>query len=152
MIPTNLLAFQDHLKLKTAEGKRYIFDQIRCKWLVLLPEEMVRQLMIVYLIENKLYNRNRIGIEHGFVVNQLYRRYDLLVYDEQVQPFLLIECKAPRIKICQDTIDQAAAYNLQFKAPYLCVTNGIETYCWKLDHETKQFQSLNDFPVLPRPQ
>ena len=146
MIKTDLLAYQEQLKLKTAEGKRFIFDQIRCKWLVFLPEEMVRQLMILYLLEDKKYNKNRIGIENGLTVNQLSRRYDLLVFDEQVQPLLLIECKAPRVKICQDTIDQAAAYNLQLKAPFLSVTNGIDTHCWELNHSTKQYQSLDAFP------
>lgn len=146
MIEIDLLAKQDDLRVKTEDGKRYLFDPIRKKWLVIQPEELVRQLMILYLIEELHYNKNRINIEMGLQVNDLQRRCDILVYDDHMSPFLLVECKAPDVNITQSTFRQIAAYNLPLKVPYMLVTNGRVNYCCRMDYEKEEFNFVNSIP------
>lgn len=146
MIEIDLLAKQDDLRVKTEDGKRYLFDPIRKKWLVIQPEELVRQLMILYLIEELHYNKNRINIEMGLQVNDLQKRCDILVYDDHMSPFLLVECKAPDVNINQSTFRQIAAYNLPLKVPYLLVTNGRVNYCCRMDYEKEEFNFVNRIP------
>ncbi|MEM8909814.1 MAG: type I restriction enzyme HsdR N-terminal domain-containing protein, partial [Bacteroidota bacterium] len=146
MIPLDLLQFQDRLQIKTQEQKRWILDAIRKKWLVLTPEELVRQLLVCYLVEEKAYNKNRIALEKSLRVNGLLRRWDALVYNEQTHAALLIECKAPRVPVSQHTFEQIARYNLAVKVPFLLVTNGLQTYCCKIDHAQQSFQFLAEIP------
>lgn len=145
-IELSLMRFQSLLKVKRERDKRYIFDLIRKKWLVLQPEELVRQLVIFYLLEEKQYNRNRINLERGLKVNNLSKRFDLLVYDMNVRPYLLVECKAPQVPITQDVFQQAAWYNMELRVPYLMVTNGIEAYCCALDYENHSYEYLEAVP------
>ena len=145
-IELGLMRFRDLLKVKREKGKRYIFDPIRKKWLVLLPEELVRQLVIHYLLEEKRYNRNRINLERGLKVNSLQKRFDLLVYDMGVKPFLLVECKAPQVQITDAAFQQAAVYNMELKVQYLLVTNGIESYCCALNYENHSYEYLEAVP------
>jgi len=147
MISLNLLAYQNQLKTKKQDNKKFIFDPIRKKYLVLQPEELVRQLLILYLIQEKKISKNRIGIEKSLKVNHLNRRLDILIYDKDVQPFMLIECKAPAVKISQSTFEQIARYNLPLRVPYLMVTNGMHTYCCKMDYEKESFEFLEELPV-----
>lgn len=147
MISLDLLAFQKQLKTKTQDNKKFIFDSIRKKYLVLQPEELVRQLLILYFIHEKKISRNRIGIEKSLKVNHLNRRLDMLIYDKDVQPYILIECKAPNVKITQSTFEQIARYNLPLQVPYLLVTNGMHTYCCKMDYEKESFEFLEELPV-----
>lgn len=147
LLSIDLLRYQNRLRLRQQEGKRWLFDEVRKKWLVLQPEELVRQLTVHYLLEEKGYNRNRISTERGLNVNTLNRRFDLLVYDMQMQPFLLIECKAPEVPLKQATFDQIAVYNSQLNVPYLMITNGIDTYCYRINHERKQLSFLNTVPL-----
>ena len=123
----DFLQFQPDLKVKKEAKQRFIFCVIRKKYLVLQPEELVRQLTIQYLIMNRAYNRNSIHVERGLTVNGLYRRTDIIVYDENIEPYLLVECKRPKVKITQAVFDQIARYNLTLKVKYLLVTNGIDT-------------------------
>ena len=108
--PLNIdfLRFRDQLKVRRQDGKTWLFDPIRQKYLQLLPEELVRQLVLLYLLEERGYNRNRISIEKGLKVNELSKRCDILVYDPEVRPFLLVECKAPEVPLSQDTFEQIA--------------------------------------------
>ncbi len=145
-IELSLMRFQSLLKVKRERDKRYIFDPIRKKWLVLQPEELVRQLVIFYLLEEKQYNRNRINLERGLKVNNLSKRFDLLVYDTNVRPYLLVECKAPQVPITRDVFQQAAWYNMELRVPYLMVTNGIEAYCCALDYENHSYEYLEAVP------
>lgn len=139
--------FQDRLKLKQVNGKRFVWDFIRSKWLVLQPEEMVRQLLIHYLLEDLGINKNKIAIEKGLTVNTLQKRCDILIYDKVFSPLLLIECKAPAIKLNQSVFEQIAQYNLALKVPYLLVSNGPQAYCCAIDFEQKDFQFLDTIPV-----
>ena len=142
----NLLQFKDELLLKTENNKRFIRDVIRNKWLMLQPEELVRQLMIHYLLHEKNYNKNRIGIENGIQVNNQSRRYDLLVYNTNFQPSVLIECKAPYVKINEEAFYQAVWYNASLKVNYLVVTNGIQTMPFKVNYQTQQFDKVLSLP------
>ncbi len=145
MIDINLHSYKDQLKLKNEKGAVYIFDIIRKKNLVLQPEELVRQLLIHFLI-SKGYPKEKIQVEKGFNINGMYRRFDIIVYNSVFEPFLLVECKSHTTKIDQSTFDQIAIYNLAVKAPYLLVCNGLRTYCCKLDFETKKVEHLAYIP------
>ncbi len=145
-IDLQLLQYQHLLQLKTESGRRLIFDTVRRKWVVLQPEETVRQLVIIYLLQDKQYNKNRIAVERGLRVNGLYKRCDILVYDRQMRPFMLIECKAPDIPITQATFRQIANYNLPLQVPFLMVTNGPISYCCKMRYEQESFEFLEDIP------
>lgn len=147
MIEIDLLARQDQLKVKTEAGNRLLFDPIRKKWLIIQPEELVRQLMILYLIEEKHYNKNRINIEMSLQVNKLQKRCDVLVYDNEMEPFLLIECKAPSVNVNQATFRQIANYNLPLRVPYLLVTNGVVNYCCRMNYEEESYEFVNEIPV-----
>ena len=146
MISLDLLAYQSKLKTKKVGNKKYLFDPIRKKYLVLQPEELVRQLLIIYFLEEKKTSKNRIGIEKSLKVNTLNRRLDILIYDKEVNPHILIECKAPTVKINQSTFEQIARYNLPLRVPYLLVTNGMTTYCCKMDYENETFEFLDEIP------
>ncbi len=144
-----LLDWTDRLTLRdVVPGKRQVFDTIRQKWLVLQPEELVRQLLVHYLIEAKQYNKNRIALERGLLVNKQQRRCDILVYDKQMAPYLLIECKAPYVKINEAAFRQIALYNLHFQVPYLLVSNGQQSYCCSLDYTAHSFTFLTEVPVF----
>ncbi len=145
-IELGLMRFKESLKVKREKEKRYIFDPVRKKWLALQPEELVRQLVIHYLLEGKQYNPNRINLERGLKVNTLSKRFDLLVYDMEVKPFLLVECKAPAVPITQNVFQQAAWYNMELRVQYLMVTNGIETYCCAMDYENHSYTYLEAVP------
>ncbi|MFM9952172.1 MAG: type I restriction enzyme HsdR N-terminal domain-containing protein, partial [Saprospiraceae bacterium] len=106
----SLMRFKHLLQLRQSAEGAAIYDPIRKKWLVLQPEEMVRQLAVSYLLEEKRYNKNRIKIEKSLRVNTLSKRCDVLVYDPDMRPFLLVECKAPQVKISEATFRQLAAY------------------------------------------
>lgn len=143
-----LSSYAEQLRLKTEGGKRFLWDVIRSKWLVLQPEEMVRQLLLLYLQEQGV-SKNRVAVEHGLVVNGLRKRCDILVYDPAMAPWLLVECKAPQVRISQATFRQTAAYNLPLRVPYLLVCNGPEAYCCQLDWEQEQFTFLAALPHYP---
>ncbi len=146
MIELDLLQFQDRLEIKEEANKRFIFDPIRKKHLVLTPEELVRQLLICYLVEEKGYSKNRIALEKSLKVNGMPRRWDILIYDEQTNPILLVECKAPKVKVNQSTFEQVARYNLSLKVPFLLVSNGLNTYCCQIDFKEQSFHFLQEIP------
>jgi len=134
------------IKIKEEEGVKYIFDSIRKKYLVLQPEEWVRQNFIQYLVNEKKYASSLIAIEKGLKLNELNKRADIVIYNNQAEPIVLVECKAPKIKINQDVFEQIARYNMVFKVPYLVVTNGLEHYCAKVDFTTNSFEFLEEVP------
>ena len=133
------------IKLKEEGGINYIFDAIRKKYLVLQPEEWVRQNFIQFLINDKGYKASLIEIEKGLKINELQKRADILIHKD-AQPIVLIECKAPTIKINQEVFEQVARYNQVFKVPYLMVTNGLKHYCAKIDFEQNSFEFLENIP------
>ncbi len=142
-IDLQLHRFQNQLKIKNKASKRYIWDVIRSKWLVLQPEEMVRQLLVHYLMEDLGVNKNRIAIEKGLVFNTLQRRSDVIIYDQNLTPSLLIECKAPAVRLNQAVFEQIARYNMTLKVPYILVCNGPDAYCCKINFEKQSFEFLD---------
>lgn len=148
-LPINLLQYKAAIKTKRQEGTTYIFDEVRRKWLVLQPEEFVRQLMVYYLINEKEYNKNRFSLERGIAVNTEKKRFDALVYDLNMKPFLLIECKAPQVKITEDTFEQIQAYNYSVGAQFLLVSNGIQNFAFRVDRKKEGGQFILDIPLYP---
>ena len=149
MIELNLLDLREHLQFRTVEGKRYVFDAVRRKWLAAGPEELVRQLLVHYLLLYKGYGKGRIGIEKGLKINDLERRCDVVIYDADLQPFLLIECKAPKVTLDDAVFRQIAQYNMPLQVPYLAVTNGIVTYCCAMDYRQRSYSFLTEIPAQP---
>lgn len=138
-----LLSCKNLLKLK--EGK--VFDILRKKWIVLTPEELVRQLSLTYLIENFNISKNRFKVEKGITVNDLHKRYDYVLYDKGQKPMVLVECKSFKIKLNQKVIEQASRYNLLLKAPYIWITNGEDHLFFEINHQnksTRQISSLEE--------
>ncbi len=133
MITLNLPKYQ--LKTKIENGKQLIFDDIRKKFLVLTPEEWVRQNFIKYLIHDKSFPASLMNVEGGLNLNGNRFRADLLIYNKQAEPLVLVEFKAPHVNITQDSFDQIARYNIIYKVPYLIVSNGLKHYFCKVDYE-----------------
>jgi hypothetical protein len=147
MIDLDLMQYKSELKFKSVDGQTILFDPIRKKWLVLQPEELVRQLLLVYLIEEKGYTKNRINVEKEIKVNRMQKRCDILIFDSDTEPFLLVECKAPNVPVSQDVFKQIAWYNMALRVKYLLVSNGMQTYCCSMDYEEESFKFLEDIPV-----
>jgi len=126
--------------------KTYIFDEIRKKFLLLTPEEWVRQNFIRYLTGEKGFPPALMVIERGLKVNQNPFRADLLVCDRTGAPLLVVEFKAPGVKITQAAFDQIARYNMQFKVPYLIVSNGLNHFCCKIDFMSESYAFLKEIP------
>src|SRR4051812_7298038 len=135
MIALNLPEFE--YKIREIEGKLYIFDVLRRKYVFLTPEEWVRQHFVHLLINEYQYPKSLLKNEGGLTYNRLTKRTDIVVYDREGKPFMVIECKGANIPISQSTFEQAAQYNHTLKAPYLTVTNGLQYYCVAIDHTKK---------------
>lgn len=133
-------------KSKEIDGKTYIFDAIRKKYLVLTPEEWVRQHFINLLTTHYGYSKSLLRLEGGLKYNRLQKRTDIIIFDNLGQPYLLVECKAADVAINRAVIEQASRYNLTLKCPFVVVTNGISTFCFKVDVETGKYEQLNDLP------
>lgn len=131
-------------KLREVDNHVEIWDVVRRKWYVLLPEEWVRQHVLHWLI-TKDYPKALIAVEMGIRVNHLSKRCDVVCYHSGA-PLLIIECKAPEVPINQKTFDQAARYNLTLQVPYLMVTNGLQHYYAIVNHKEKRYDFLKELP------
>ena len=123
-----------------------IFDEIRKKFILLTPEEWVRQHVVQFLLQDKKYPKSYINVEKLIKINDLSKRYDVVVFQPNGEIFLLIECKAPEVPISQQTFDQIARYNLVLKAKYLMVTNGLNHYFCQMDFENEKYVFLKELP------
>ncbi len=133
-------------QFKKKDNKLYIFDIIRKKHYQLTPEEWVRQHVLHYLIIQKKYPSNLIAVEKQLLINQTKRRFDIVVFNRQMQPYILVECKAPSIAITQSVFDQANQYNWLLRAPYLFLTNGKKHYICQIDFEKNTYKFLSELP------
>ncbi|WP_299123403.1 type I restriction enzyme HsdR N-terminal domain-containing protein [uncultured Tenacibaculum sp.] len=133
-------------KTKSNENKMLIFDNLRKKYVVLTPEEWVRQHFVEYLVREKNYPVSLIAIEKQLTINNRKKRTDILIFNSNGKPNIIVECKAPSVKITQDTFDQIARYNLKLDADYLVITNGLEHYYCSLDKENETYVFLRDIP------
>ena len=135
-----------NFRFKNSENKVSIFDVIRKKFIILTPEEWVRQHTIHYLLHEKNYPNSLINVEKLIKINTITKRYDVVIFKPNGELFLLIECKAPQVKINQDTFDQIARYNLKLQAQYLMVTNGLNHYFCQMDFEKQAYVFLEQLP------
>ena len=133
-------------RLKNSENNTHIFDVIRKKFVVLQPEEWVRQHCIHFLTNEKKYPISLINVEKVVHINGLNKRYDVVVYNPDGSIHLIIECKAPKVKISQPAFDQIARYNLALKASFLMVNNGLNHYFCTMDHRLGAYNFLEDLP------
>lgn len=133
-------------KLIEKEGTTYIFDGFRKKNLVLTPEEWVRQHFIQFLINQKQFPKALIQVEGGLTLNQLQKRTDIVVFNRAGEKIMVIECKAPSVKIKQAVFDQAARYNSVHKTKWLVVTNGLQHFFAEINHLEKKFKFVENLP------
>jgi predicted type IV restriction endonuclease len=132
--------------LRKEQGKVFIFDLIRKKYIVLTPEEWVRQHLLHYLISHLQYPKSLFRVEGGLLYNQRQKRSDILVFDRGGKPWMLIECKSPAIKLNQKAFNQVAVYNMTIGARYLAVSNGMVHFCCEAVTPGQAPAYLNDFP------
>jgi hypothetical protein len=143
----NLPSFDPNLIKK--EGKLWIVDSIRKKSLILTPEEWVRQHWINFLINHLKYPRGLIALEKGMKYNQLQKRTDLVTLDRVGKPYLLIECKAPEVRISQKTMEQASVYHQEIKSEFLILSNGLEHIFLWYKSEENRFVQIKSCPSAP---
>jgi len=136
-------------KLKKAEGKVWIFDGIRKRYMVLTPEEWVRQHFVHYLVSHKKYPRSLIRVEGGLMYNELQKRTDIVVYNRLGEPWMIVECKSPTLVVSGSAVSQAAVYNSTLKAEYICVTNGLVHVCAQIDWTEKTSRQVPEIPSFP---
>lgn len=139
----NLLVHEDKIKKRVDEGKVRVFDPVRRKFLVATPEEWVRQLFISFLVNEKNIPLSKIAVEKQLLINNMQKRFDIVVYGDDFSPLTIIECKSPKISISDDTFRQASLYNLELRAPFLIVTNGMATYHCAIDFASRSFRFLS---------
>ncbi|WP_405201729.1 type I restriction enzyme HsdR N-terminal domain-containing protein [Dokdonia sp. LLG6352-1] len=133
-------------RLKNSENKPYIFDLIRKKFLVLTPEEWVRQHVLQWLTNDKGYPISLINVEKEICVGNTRKRYDIVVFKPDGSLYIIVECKAPKVQITQATFDQIARYNLELQADLLMVTNGLSHYYCKVDSVAERYDFLRELP------
>ena len=124
-----------------------ILDPVRRRYVKCTPEEWVRQNFIQYLVNEGKYPSGLLGIEVMHIFNKLKRRVDILVHNRSGEPVMIVECKAPEVKLDEKVFEQIATYNLRFKVPYLVVTNGDHHYACKLDHKEMSIEYLLVIPL-----
>lgn len=137
-------------RTKSSENKTLIFDILRKKFVVLNPEEWVRQHMIHWLIYHKKYPPSLINVEKQLEVNRLKKRYDIVVFNSDGSVEILVECKSYTIPVTQDVFDQIARYNLPIQATFLIVTNGMEHYYCQMDSVAEKYTFLPQIPDFSR--
>ncbi len=123
-----------------------IFDPLRRKYVILSPEEWVRQNLLAYLIRHKNIPEGYIQVEGSIQVGNLKKRCDIIVYNKNHCPVLLVECKETKTSISQKTFDQICRYNIALQVPYLLITNGIEHYCFSINIEEQGYNFLDYIP------
>ena len=135
-------------RIQQQDEKKLIFDEIRKKFVALTPEEWVRQNFIMYLVEEKKYPVSLIAIETGLKLNRNHFRADMLLYHRTGKPLMVVEFKAPSVKIMQHTFDQITRYNMTFQVPYLIVSNGMDHYCCRIDLKEQSYSFLKEIPAF----
>lgn len=137
-------------RFKNNQNKIAVFDDLRKKFVILTPEEWVRQHCVKFLQDEKKYPLSLINVEKQLKIGDLTKRYDIVVFQSTGEIRIIVECKAPSVKITQDTFDQIARYNLSLDADYLMVTNGLQHYFCRMDYNNKNYVFLKDLPEYTR--
>jgi hypothetical protein len=144
MVKLNLPPF--NFELKHDQDKILIFDLLRKRYVVLTPEEWVRQHFTNYLITHLNYPRALIKVEGGLLFNKLQKRSDIVVFNREGSPWMVIECKAPDLKLSHRTVHQASIYNHSLKAKYLVITNGLSHICCEIDWINSKTMVMDSMP------
>jgi hypothetical protein len=134
-------------RIKTKEGKRYIFDDIRKTWLRLTQEEWVRQNLLAYFITVLQYPKAAIALEKEFLVSGLKKRFDILVFDANHEPWMLVECKAPEVALNEGVLQQALRYHVTVPATWIVISNGEGTVAW--EKRGGRLEQQNEFRKWP---
>lgn len=129
------------------EGEESIFDPVRKKYVKLTPEEWVRQNFVRYLINEGKYPPGLIAVEVMSPFNKLRKRVDILIHNRLGKPVMIVECKSPDVKLDDKVFDQIVCYNMGFMVPFIIVTNGLDHYACKIDHENKKYEFLLVIPL-----
>lgn len=133
-------------KLREENGKREVFDPVRRKYVLLTPEEEVRQIVMQQLVEDLGYPAGLLSVEYPLRLNGLDKRCDIVVFSRQSNPLMIVECKARHIQLSQQVLDQALRYNLTLKVRYLLVTNAETHYCIQLQDDDENVVFLEKIP------
>jgi len=133
-------------KIKKEDNRELIFDEYRKRWVVLTPEEWVRQNFLQYLFQVKKYPASLMAVEKEIKLGELKKRFDVVVYDRNSKPWMIIECKEMGVTLDKKVLDQVLRYNLTLQVPYLVITNG--SFCMALAVSNGEFTEINDLPDL----
>jgi hypothetical protein len=144
MIKINYPPYQP--KIKKEFDKEFIFDEVRKQWVMLTPEEWVRQNFLQYLIQVKKYPSSLMAVEKEIFLGDVKKRFDIVVYDKNTRPWMLIECKEMNVVLDNAVLSQVLRYNIHLQVPYLVITNG--TYCYAFTNTNKQLEEINVLPDL----
>ncbi|MBE6295306.1 MAG: type I restriction enzyme HsdR N-terminal domain-containing protein [Bacteroidales bacterium] len=144
MLSLNLPKYET--KICERDGKLQIFDPLRKCHVALTPEEWVRQHFVNFLIESRGFPAALMANEVAITVNGMKRRCDTVVYDKQLQPRIIVEYKAPTVKITKEVFAQISRYNLTLKVDYLIVSNGLQHYCCRMDYPNNSYTFLQEIP------
>lgn len=136
-----------NLRIIQEDGKERVFDIIRKKYVVLTPEEWVRQHIIHYLISDHKFPKALISVEKQLLLNGLSKRTDIVLYNRNASPILIVECKSPDVPLSQAVVDQAARYNLTLRVPWLWVTNGEKHAICNIAFETETWKWVENLPA-----
>jgi hypothetical protein len=131
-------------QIKEQDGKEIIYDGLRKQWLKLTPEEWVRQNFLQHIIQIKKYPSTLIAVEKEINLGELKKRFDILVYENNHQPWMMIECKAMDVELTEKVVEQIVRYNISVPVPYLVITNGAYTYAWE-----RRGSELTEIDELP---
>lgn len=135
---------EPQFSIEERQGKHYIFDALRKTWLVLTEEEWVRQNFVQYLVTVLQYPATVIALEKEILVNNLKKRFDVLVYDKNFKAWMLVECKSPEVPLNETVLQQVLRYSISVPAPFIVITNGKHTWAWK--KEGGRLQVLTELP------
>ncbi len=130
------------IKQRIIGDTKEFFDPVRKKWVPATPEEEVRQQFIQFLLTVKQIPASHLSVEREISVNGLSRRYDLVVFNREGKPWMVVECKAPHVKLTQEVMEQAGRYNKTLRAPIIGITNGRENRFFSVDFDTEEIKMI----------
>lgn len=133
-------------RIREEEGKELIFDELRKVWIRLTPEEWVRQNFLQYLVQVMQYPASLIAVERELKLGELKKRFDVLVYNRQHQPWMMVECKAMEVNLDEAVLQQVLRYNIAVPVPFLVITNGH--YCAGFEKRHQQLHLIEALPVF----
>jgi hypothetical protein len=134
--------------IEKREGKDFIFDPFRKKWILLTPEEWVRQHFLQFLTQSLNYPSSLIAIEKKLMIGEMQKRFDIVVYDANTKPWMVVECKEMNVPLTEKTLQQALRYNSGLQATHLVITNG--SYCMAFERNENTFKEIKTMPALPK--